>query len=112
VVTRESIGKEGTLELSDVWLRAWRIGGSISLLACAPPLAQPSTGSSGAGFSVPVIKLRHRTCFNFHKLWNGLKTLLRTHFSPVVIGIGGEQPVRDFHVQQIILGKTVQGARF
>jgi hypothetical protein len=88
-----------------VWLRAWLIGGSLSLLACAH-LCTASNGYAQGAQSGNQVKAAY--LLNFLKFVEWPEDAFAGPLSPVVIGIVGNNPF-GFSLQQDILGKTVQG---
>jgi hypothetical protein len=88
-----------------VWLRAWLLGGSLSLLACAH-LAKASNGYAQGSPSEYQEKAAY--LLNFLKFVEWPEDAFTDPLAPVVIGVVGNNPF-GFSLQQISLGKTVQG---
>jgi len=61
-----------------VWLRAWLVGGNLSLPVCAHS-AQPQMDARMG--LCPSIRLRQRICSTFSNLRDGLWTRLASHLA-------------------------------
>jgi hypothetical protein len=88
-----------------VWLCAWLLGGSLSLLTYAH-LAKTSNGYAQGSSSEYQMKAAY--LLNFLKFVEWPEDAFADPLAPVVIGVVGNNPF-GFALQQITLGKTVQG---
>jgi hypothetical protein len=88
-----------------VWLRAWLIGGSLSLLACS----HLGTASKGYAQDSPSeYQVKAAYLFNFVKFVEWPEEAFTDPLAPIVIGIVGDDPFGDA-LPQVVSGKTVQG---
>jgi hypothetical protein len=87
-----------------VWLRAWLIGGSLSLLACAHLCTASNRYAQG---SQPGNQVKAAYLVNFLKFVEWSEYAFADPLAPVVIWVVGNDPF-GFSLQQITLGKTVQ----
>jgi hypothetical protein len=88
-----------------VWLCAWLIGGSLSLLACSH-LGAASNGYAQDSPSEYQVKAAY--LFNFVKFVEWPEEAFADPLAPIVIGIVGDDPFGDA-LPQVVSGKTVQG---